>query len=59
MEMTKDLSLSIEAAGDPPGIVVLDRSEPPRRPRIAAFIWGGPERPQPTLPFGRWKLVSA
>ncbi len=24
-------------------------------PRIAAFIWGGKVRPQPTLPFGRWK----
>ena len=58
MDLTKDL-MPIDGAGDPPGIVVLNRSEPPRRPRITAFIWGGPERPQPTLPFGRWKLVSA
>lgn len=27
-------------------------------PRIAAFIWGGKVRPQPTLPFGRWKEVA-
>ncbi len=26
-----------------------------RPPRIAAFIWGGKVRPNPTLPFGRWK----
>ena len=27
-------------------------------PRITAFIWGGKVRPQPTLPFGRWKHVA-
>jgi len=27
-------------------------------PRISAFIWGGKVRPQPTLPFGRWKEVA-
>ena len=31
-------------------------SEP--APRITAFIWGGKVRPQPTLPFGRWKDVA-
>jgi hypothetical protein len=58
MDMTKDVALALEAAGDPPGIVVLDRAEPPRRPLISAFIWGGPLRPQPTLPFGRWKVSA-
>jgi hypothetical protein len=24
-------------------------------PRIAAFIWGRKIRPNPTLPYGRWK----
>jgi len=54
MDKTKDTMPSVDAAGDPPGIVVLDRSEPPR-PLIAAFIWGGRPQPQRTLPFGRWK----
>ncbi len=54
MEKSKDATLLVEPLGDPPGIVVLDRSEPPR-PLIAAFIWGGREQPQRTLPFGRWK----
>ncbi len=54
MEKSKDATLLVETAGDPPGIVVLDRSEPPR-PLIAAFIWGGRVQPQRTLPFGRWK----
>lgn len=39
------------------GIVITrgDDGSAPRRPRIAAFIWGGKVRPNPTLPFGRWK----
>ncbi len=54
MDKIKDATLAVEAAGDPPGIVVLDRTEAPR-PLIAAFIWGGRPQPQRTLPFGRWK----
>jgi hypothetical protein len=38
---------------NPPGIVILDRWEEPRRPAIAAFIWGGKVRPVPALPYGR------
>ena len=52
---SKEKALALDMAGDPPGIVVLDRAEPPRRPLIAAFVWGGPVAPLPTLPFGRWK----
>lgn len=39
------------------GIVITRGTEEAatRRPRIAAFIWGGKVRPNPTLPFGRWK----
>lgn len=39
------------------GIVITRGGETsePSRPRIAAFIWGGKVRPNPTLPFGRWK----
>ncbi|HEY8484171.1 MAG TPA: hypothetical protein VIL13_06140 [Longimicrobiales bacterium] len=48
-----------EPVGDPPGIVIQDRREPPRRPLIGAFIWGGKVRPRPTLPFGRWKEEAA
>lgn len=57
MDGTKDPTLALDVAGDPPGIVVLDRTEPPRRPLISAFIWGARQRPQPTLPFGRWKAT--
>jgi hypothetical protein len=38
---------------EPVGIVIRDRHEPPRRPAIAAFIWGGKVRPAPALPYGR------
>ena len=55
---TKDMALALDGAGDPPGIVVLDRAAPPRRPLITAFIWGGPQPPLPTLPFGRWKATA-
>jgi hypothetical protein len=44
---------------DPPGIVIQGGGEPPRRPVISAFIWGGKVRPVPTLPFGRWKPSPA
>ena len=39
------------------GIVITrgDDEAVSRRPRIQAFIWGGKVRPNPTLPFGRWK----
>ena len=35
---------------NPPGIVILDRWEEPRRPAITAFIWGGKVSPTPALP---------
>ena len=38
---------------NPPGIVITDRWEEPRRPAISAFIWGGKVRPVPALPYGR------
>ncbi len=55
----KEMVPAPEIAGDPPGIVVLDRLTPPLPPLIAAFVWGGPLSPPPTLPFGRWKVVPA
>lgn len=58
MELTNKPMPADEHAG-PPGIVVLDHSEPPRRPVISAFIWGTPQREVPTLPFGRWKASAA
>jgi hypothetical protein len=36
-----------------PGIVIHHRFEPPARPLISAFIWGGKTRPVPQLPYGR------
>ncbi len=54
MKEIKDTTPVVDAAGDPPGIVVLNRSEAPQ-PLIAAFVWGGRVQPQRTLPFGRWK----
>ncbi len=36
-----------------PGIVIRLGFEPPRRPTVAAFIWGGKVRPVPAIPFGR------
>ncbi len=40
----------------PAGIVIRSPEESePKSPQITAFIWGGKVRPEPTLPFGRWK----
>lgn len=39
----------------PMGIVIRATTETEQKPRIAAFIWGGKVRPEPTLPYGRWK----
>ncbi len=55
----KEAMSAAKIAGDPPGIVVLDRLAPPLPPLIAAFVWGGPLPPAPTLPFGRWKVATA
>ena len=55
---SKEKALALDLAGDPPGIVVLDHAEPPRRPLISAFVWGAPVAPVPTLPFGRWKAAA-
>lgn len=43
----------------PAGIVIHDVESPERKPLITAFIWGGKVRPEPTLPFGRWKPTPA
>jgi hypothetical protein len=40
----------------PAGIVIRGGEEEKEKPpAITAFIWGGKVRPEPTLPFGRWK----
>lgn len=36
-----------------PGIVIRGGFEPPRQPRVVAFIWGGKVRPVPAIPYGR------
>lgn len=43
----------------PAGIVIHAVPEAERKPMISAFIWGGKVRPEPTLPFGRWKSTAA
>lgn len=45
--------LNQKKPGMAPGIVIRDRFEPQRPPRVAAFIWGGKVRPVPALPYGR------
>jgi len=43
----------------PAGIVIHGTEEKePKPPLITAFIWGGKVRPEPTLPFGRWKAPA-
>lgn len=37
------------------GIVVQDGRPVLQRPRAVAFVYGGKIRPQPSLPYGRWK----
>lgn len=41
------------AAKPTPGIVIRGGFEPPRPPRVAAFIWGGKTKPIPAIPYGR------
>ena len=44
----------------PAGIVIRGgEEEEVKRPAISAFIWGDKVRPEPTLPFGRWKVPAA
>lgn len=43
----------------PAGIVIHAMDAPKPKPLITAFIWGGKIRPEPTLPFGRWKTRAA
>lgn len=40
---------------DAVGIVVHDGRPNLARPKTIAFVWGGKIRPQPSLPYGRWK----
>jgi hypothetical protein len=44
---------------EPAGIVIRVSTETERKPTISAFIWGGKVRPEPTLPYGRWKPEAA
>lgn len=45
---------------DQPAGIVIHHVEPAEpKPLITAFIWGGKVRPEPTLPFGRWKPSAA
>jgi hypothetical protein len=44
---------------EPAGIVIRAWAEAEKKPAIAAFIWGGKVRPEPTLPYGRWKPKAA
>jgi hypothetical protein len=53
MEGTKESPKAGGRKASPPGIVIRDVFEPPPRPRITAFIWGGKVRPVPALPYGR------
>lgn len=43
----------------PAGIVIHAADGPEPKPLITAFIWGGKVRPEPTLPFGRWRKSAA
>ncbi len=43
------------AGEDAVGIVVQGGRTKEHRPRAVAFVWGGKVRPQPSLPYGRWK----
>jgi hypothetical protein len=40
---------------DAVGIVVQDGRPTQAKPKAIAFVWGGKVRPQPSLPYGRWK----
>lgn len=43
----------------PAGIVIHRGGAAAPKPAISAFIWGGKVRPEPTLPYGRWKPTAA
>lgn len=55
----KQRSEGIETDRLPAGIVIRATAEAEAKPKISAFIWGGKVRPEPTLPFGRWKPTAA
>ena len=55
--MDRDDQETCPAGGDAVGIVVHAGAHEERRPRAVAFVWGPPERPTPSLPFGRWKTA--
>lgn len=58
--MTREDENQAPVRTEPRGIVIRDGgAEPPAKPVIQAFIWGGKTRPVPTLPFGRWKVTAA
>lgn len=40
---------------DAVGIVVQNAKPVEQRPRAVAFVYGAKVRPQPSLPYGRWK----
>jgi hypothetical protein len=53
MEGKKRPPVKLERPLATPGIVIRGGFEPPRQPRVLAFIWGGKVRPVPSLPYGR------
>ncbi len=53
--MSKNDSTAEFRPEDAVGIVVQDGRPEEARPRAVAFVWGGKVKPQPSLPYGRWK----
>jgi len=53
MEANEKRTASREPLRATPGIVIRYGMEPPRRPMVTAFIWGGKVRPVPAIPYGR------
>ncbi len=56
--MTEEASEEPAGAYEDHAMLVAGKTMVVPSPRITAFIWGGKVRPQPTLPFGRWKEVA-
>jgi hypothetical protein len=51
----KEVGMEAPFARDAIGIVVQGGRSKEHRPKAVAFVWGGKVRPQPSLPYGRWK----
>ena len=50
-----DVGKELVSLEDAVGIVVQGGRFESQSPRAVAFVWGGKVRPQPSLPYGRWK----